>query len=161
MRNSYPQLLDVLFDNSLKPGTTLLYNIQQHTLEIIKLNDTVKALLPTELRLWCRVANIRQNILVLEVANASLMMRLRYEQPMLLSTLRVKILPSLSSIDIRINPSLITKETDQITCTKQAKKLSYLSPESAIVLKRLANRCPNKLRKILERLTTLAKENIK
>lgn len=160
MRDSRPQLLDVLFDDTLTEDKAPLHNVQQHALALLKLNRTVKSLLPAKLHLWCRVANVRQGILVLEAANASWMMRLRYEQPMLLSTLRVKILPSLSSIDIKINPGLMVNGEDQLKNPQQGAPFRrHLSKESAKSVLGLANQTPEKLRKILEQLSELAGES--
>ena len=108
MRDSRPQLLDVLFDDASAGSKGPLHNVQQRAVALLKLNRAVKGLLPAPLHPLPR-ANFRQGILVLETANASWMMRLRYEQPALLSALRAQILPSLSSIDIRINPALMAK----------------------------------------------------
>ncbi|NIG98516.1 MAG: DUF721 domain-containing protein [Serratia symbiotica] len=160
MRDSRPQLLDVLFDDALTTNKAPLHNIQQHALALLKLNHAVKSLLPDQLHLWCRVANVRQGILVLEAANASWMMRLRYEQPMLLSTIRVQILPSLSSIDIRINPGLMANGEHRVKNTQQDASLRrHLSQESARAVMGLANHSTEKLRKILEKLAALAGEN--
>ncbi|CDG47253.1 DUF721 domain-containing protein [Serratia symbiotica] len=160
MRDSRPQLLDVLFDDALTADKAPQHNVQQHALALLKLNRAVKSLLPAQLHLWCRVANIRQGILVLEAANASWMMRLRYEQPMLLSTLRAQILPSLSSIDIRINPGLMANGEHRVKNTQQAAPLRrHLSQESARAVMGLANHSPEKLRKILEQLAALAGES--
>lgn len=166
MRDSRPQLLDVLFDDASAAGNRSLQNVQLRAATLLKLNRTVKGLLPSPLHPWCRVANYRQSILVLEVANASWMMRLRYELPNLLSALRAQILPSLSSIDIRINPALMVKDVNNPT--ESAKKhlsasgplppVRQLSQESAKELRGLASRSPEKLRKVLERLAALAGE---
>lgn len=120
MRDSRPQLLDVLFDDASAGSKGPLHNVQQRAVALLKLNRAVKGLLPAPLHPWCRVANFRQGILVLETANASWMMRLRYEQPALLSALRAQILPSLSSIDIRINPALMAKAATR--CKTQRKR---------------------------------------
>ncbi|WP_156292643.1 DUF721 domain-containing protein [Serratia oryzae] len=165
MRDSRPQLLDVLFDDALTTEKGPLHNVQQRALALLKLNRAVRGLLPAQLHPWCRVANFRQGVLVLETANASWMMRLRYEQPSLLSALRAQILPSLSSIDIRINPALMAKGSSQVQdvvkTTENAQStapLRHLSQESADELRGLAARSPEKLRKILERLASLAGE---
>ncbi|VXD07826.1 conserved hypothetical protein [Enterobacterales bacterium 8AC] len=165
MRDSRPQLLDVLFDDALTTEKGPLHNVQQRALALLKLNRAVRGLLPAQLHPWCRVANFRQGVLVLETANASWMMRLRYEQPSLLSALRAQILPSLSSIDIRINPALMAKGSSQVQdvvkTTENAQStapLRHLSQESADELRGLAARSPEKLRKILERLSSLAGE---
>jgi hypothetical protein len=166
MRDSRPQLLDVLFDDASAGDQGPLHNVQQRAIALLKLNRAVKGLLPAQLHPWCRVANFRQGVLVLETANASWMMRLRYEQPNLLSALRAQILPSLSSIDIRINPALMAKGSNQVKGDEKSAKneasaapMRQLSQESAEQLRGLASRSPEKLRKILERLASLAGES--
>ncbi|CNK90677.1 DUF721 domain-containing protein [Yersinia proxima] len=166
MRESRPQLLDVLFDDAIAAENGPLHNVQQRATALLKLNRAVKGLLPSQLQPWCRVANYRQSVLVLETANASWLMRLRYEQPALLSALRAQILPSLSSIDIRINPSLMASghnHAQNAAKTSQdlekSPPLRQLSLESAKELRGLASRSPEKLRTILERLAALAGES--
>ncbi|CQD34184.1 DUF721 domain-containing protein [Yersinia mollaretii] len=166
MRENRPQLLDVLFDDAVAAENGPLHNVQQRATALLKLNRAVKGLLPSQLQPWCRVANYRQSVLVLETANASWLMRLRYEQPALLSELRAQILPSLSSIDIRINPSLMAKghnlTQDAAKSSENLGKsppLRHLSLESAKELRGLASRSPEKLRTILERLAALAGES--
>lgn len=166
MRDSRPQLLDILFDDASVTEQGPLYQVQQRAMALLKLNRAVTGLLPRQLHPWCRVANFRQGILVLETANASWMMRLRYEQSSLLSALRAQILPSLSSIDIRINPALMVKDSNyEQSRVEMAEKtptgapLRHLSQESAEELRGLAARSPEKLRKTLERLASLAGES--
>lgn len=165
MRDSRPQLLDILFDDASATEKGPLHNVQQRAVALLKLNRAVRGLLPAQLHPWCRVANFRQGVLVLETANASWMMRLRYEQPSLLSALRAQILPSLSSIDIRINPALMAKGNSQVQSVAKtadneqpSAPLRHLSQESADALRGLAARSPEKLRKVLERLASLAGE---
>lgn len=166
MRDSRPQLLDVLFDDASAEDKGPLHNVQQRAVALLKLNRAVKGVLPVQLHPWCRVANFRQGILVLETANASWLMRLRYEQPALLSALRAQILPSLSSIDIRINPALMAKGNNLVQDaaktlgnTQTKVPMRHLSQESAEELRGLASRSPEKLRKVLERLASLAGES--
>lgn len=162
MRDSRPKLLDNLFNN-----TSLLRNVQQRAVALLQLNNAVKALLPVPLKPWCRVANYRQGILVLETANASRLMRLRYEQPNLLTALRADILPSLVSIDIRINPALVNnipdnlmKSEQNITISNEERTASrQLSQQSAHQLHLLAKRSPKGLKEKLERLASLAGES--
>ncbi|SFN17630.1 hypothetical protein SAMN05216516_10398 [Izhakiella capsodis] len=162
MRNSRPQSIEKLFDETQNSGC--LQQIQQRAVALNKLNKTVRALLPSQMHPWVRVANYRQGILVLEVANASWMMRLRYEQPELLSALRAQIIPSLTAIDISINPSLAGKTAS--TAQEHAYPVSsgqknmgcQLSSDSAAALLSVAERSPEKLRGVLERLASLAGE---
>ncbi len=163
MRASQPQLLNVLFYNIPTTEESSLYKVQQRVIALQKLNHVVKGLVHPQLQPWCRVANYRQNVLVLEAASAGWMMRLRYEQSHLIGVLRAQILTSLASIDIKINPALMAKGS---TMERNAKilqqtkpiALRHLSQESARELIALANRSPEKLRNILERLAALARD---
>ncbi len=159
MRDSHPQLPDQILD-----GISFLQNIQRHAIFIAKLNRTVKGLLPAQLHPYCRVANYRNCILILETTNANWLMRLRYEQTRLLSTLRTTILPSLASITIKVNPSLAIN-TEKNTLSKESNNIIHypkihrkLSVKSAEYLTQLAQNCPDELRKRLERLAALAQK---
>ncbi|PWC16870.1 DUF721 domain-containing protein [Brenneria corticis] len=166
MRDSRPQSLESLFDSASGAGTGPLRDVQQRAIALLKLNRAVRGLLPAQLHPWCRVANYRHGLLVLETANANWLMRLRYEQPALLSALRAQILPSLASIDIRINPALAAKGHEIVKKSaigtpdkeEEAKPFRQLSEQSAEILRGLAGQSPEKLRRILERLASLAGE---
>lgn len=163
MRDSRPQAIESIFDET--QGSGALQQIQQRAIALNKLNKAVRGVLPAPLHPWVRVANYRQSILVIEVANANWMMRLRYEQPALLSALRAQILPSLSAIDISINPSLAAKagltaqENSSRAPTEHKTPGRKLSQDSAEALRSVAERSPEKLRKVLERLASLAGES--
>lgn len=161
MRDNRPQSIENLFE--ITEGKGMLQSIQQRAIMLNKLNRAVQGVLPAQLHPWCRVANFRQGILVLETANASWMMRLRYEQSSLLSALRAQILPSLTAIDIRINPSLAAKRQENAhESSKQNGETSagrQLSEQSAKMLLDIASRSPEKLKKIIERLALLAGES--
>lgn len=163
MRDSYPQSLEKIFIELEGSNKSTLQLIQQRATILLKLNRAVMALLPVPLRDQCRVANYRNAILIIEVANASWLTRLRYETPSLLSALRQEILPSLSSIDIKINPSLGVKQEKRSLISslkeQEPKKKRHLSLESAQSLKYLAEKSPKKLRERLERLAALAGES--
>ncbi|WP_348666539.1 DUF721 domain-containing protein [Arsenophonus symbiont of Ornithomya chloropus] len=108
MRNHYPQSLNFLF-KKYHHDSNILNKIQEHAQKIIKLNNIILNLLPVSLKKWCRVANYRKYILILEVSNAHKKIQLNYELPILLLKLRNNILPSLSEIKVIINPSLSFK----------------------------------------------------
>ncbi len=162
MRDSRPQSLEKWFNNT--QNSDVLQHIQLHALVLNKLNNIVRKLLPPPLLPWVRVTNFRRNILVIEVASASLLMRLRYEQAALLSALRVQILPSLASIDITINPSLAAKtgysaqEGSTQSTEGQSASDRRLSIKSAALLRNVAEHSPEKLKRTLERLASLASE---
>lgn len=163
MRDSRPQSIENLFETT--EGQSMLQTIQQRAVALNKLNRAVQGILPAQMHPWCRVANFRQGILVLETANASWMMRLRYEQSSLLSALRAQILPSLTAIDITINPSLAAKAQESVqksgiqTGEEENAPGRQLSEQSAEILRSVASRSPEKLKRIIERLASLAGES--
>ncbi|MGL5952965.1 MULTISPECIES: DUF721 domain-containing protein [Providencia] len=164
MRDSHPQPLFNVLEESLSKTSNTLQTIQRNAKAILKLNQVVKNLLPAEIKPMCRVANYRNNIMVLEVANASWMTRLNYEKLNLLSALRTSILPSLSSIDIRINPDLIRKTKQNSSLNKQSvstktnRNQRQISVQTAEQLLKLAERSPKGLKERFERLAALAGE---
>lgn len=165
MRDSHPQALFDVLEESLAKTSNTLQTIQQNAKAILKLNRVVKSLLPAEIKPMCRVANYRNNIMVIEVANASWMTRLNYERTNLLSALRSSILPSLSSIDIRINPDLIRKSKQNSSLNKQSvnqkenRNQRQISTQTAEQLLRLAEKSPKGLKERFERLAALAGES--
>lgn len=165
MRDSHPQALFDVLEESLAKTSNTLQTIQRNAKAILKLNRVVKSLLPAEIKPMCRVANYRNNIMVIEVANASWMTRLNYERTNLLSALRSSILPSLSSIDIRINPDLIRKSKQNSSLNKQSvnqkenRNQRQISTQTAEQLLRLAEKSPKGLKERLERLAALAGES--
>lgn len=163
MRDSRPHSIENLFE--VTDAKSMLQSIQQRAIALNKLNRAVQGILPAQMHPWCRVANFRQGILVLETANASWMMRLRYEQSSLLSALRAQILPSLTAIDITINPSLAAKGQESVQKSggrPEAEENSpgrQLSEQSAEILRSVASRGSEKLKKTIERLASLAGES--
>ncbi|MDH0353645.1 DciA family protein [Morganella sp. GD04133] len=169
MRDSQPVSLESLLESGTKDNNTLK-SIQQRAVVLLKLNRAVLALLPAMLKPHCRVANYRKQLLILEVSNAAQMTRLRYELPALRSALRREILPSLSAIDIKINPSLMKSSSTGLPGDDKSSNSVFkgqkttglgrkLSAESAGSLRALAQRSPEKLRKKLEKLAALAGES--
>ncbi|KPD03241.1 DUF721 domain-containing protein [Moellerella wisconsensis] len=169
MRDSHPQPLSDVLDDSLSKNTSdakgSLQAIQRTAKAILQLNRTVKSLLPAEMKPMCRVANYRNHILIIEVANASWLNRMNYEKPNIVSALRSTILPSLSSIDIRINPVLMTKKgqnsstNHQLVEPEQKSNPRRISAKTAEQLLVLAERSPKKLKEKFERLAALAGES--
>ncbi|MGL5006186.1 MAG: DUF721 domain-containing protein [Plesiomonas sp.] len=162
MRDHRPQPLEALFTESH------LQNVQQRAIALLKLNQTVKALLPAELHPHCRVANFRQSILILEITNASFALRLRYLIPALLSELRRQTLPTLVTIEHRINPRMaISHATWQSTPSIQhysesaERATRTISAQTAEHLHVLASHssASAKLKEKLQKLAALAQQN--
>ncbi|WP_231914649.1 DUF721 domain-containing protein [Candidatus Mikella endobia] len=146
-----------------------LSQIQQRGIMLLNLNHIVKKLLPVPLRFWCRVANIHQSVMVLEIANASWKLRFLYEQHQLLYSLKNNIIPSLSSINIKINPdmdkkkelnSIKNKKRNCIITNTFLEKKRRLSVKSATYISNVAlTLSKGKLKNTLERLVQLSIEN--
>lgn len=168
MRDSRPYPIDSLFNATAETGGMSITKIQQRAIMLLNLNRAVNALLPLPLRPWYYVANVRQDVMILEAANASWQMRLRYEQHQLLSALRAQILPSLSSIDIRINPSLARKQGLNAKKNDSGRQLyqplikksqQCFSVQSAASILYVTAHSEGKLKDTLERLAKLIRKN--
>lgn len=132
-------------------SNSFLPDVLQRVQRILELNRLMQEELPDPLRRWCRVANYRRGILVIETAGAHWHFALRSAKSALSSTMRRTVVPDLVAIEIRINPQLAS------TFDKKAKRgeserppLSHISAQQLLLL---AERCSPSLR---EKLSLLA-----
>ena len=153
MRDNEPKVL-----TSLLSQGALLSKIKDRTIALSQLTKVIDELLPTPLNQQYRVANYRQGVLILEVSSASWLTRLKYEQGNLLSGIRQKILPSLSSIQYKINPTIATNYSQSVILSDKNVKISnVISKQTAIYLNAIAEQAPDKLKKQLIKLANHAK----
>ena len=153
MRDNEPKVL-----TSLLSQGALLSKIKERTVALSQLTKVIDELLPTPLNQQYRVANYRQGVLILEVSSASWLTRLKYEQGNLLSGIRQKILPSLSSIQYKINPTIATSYSQSVILSDKNVKISnVISKQTAIYLNAVAEQAPDKLKKQLIKLANHAK----
>ena len=153
MRDNEPKML-----TSLLSQGALLCQIKERTQALSQLTKVIDELLPTPLNQHYRVANYRQGVLVLEVSSANWLTRIKYEQSNLISGIRGKILPSLSSIQYKINPTIAKNYSQSINFSNNNAKInSVISVQTAIYLKALAEQAPEKLKKQLIKLANHAK----
>lgn len=153
MRDNEPKVL-----TSLLSQGALLSKIKERTVALSQLTKVIDELLPTPLNQQYRVANYRQGVLILEVSSASWLTRLKYEQGNLLSGIRQKILPSLSSIQYKINPTIATSYSQSVILSDKNVKISnVISKQTAIYLNAIAEQAPDKLKKQLIKLANHAK----
>ncbi|WWO97410.1 MAG: DciA family protein [Candidatus Dasytiphilus stammeri] len=150
MRSSSPHTIEKIFH--LAHNQSILQFLKKKSLKLINLDYALKEELPLHFHPWCRVANLRQHILIIEAANAHWLTYLRYQQPILLSTLQAKILPTLVEINIVINPSIIQSISKPSTNNNKR----TISKRSAIILRNVARQSPKNIKFILERLASLA-----
>lgn len=150
----------VMRDHRPKSTLDLLENnasgqVRQRALALAKLNEQIKDLLPAQSAKHCRVANYRDGTLILECGSSSWATRLNYDRQMLLSALRREALPTLSTIEIKVNPDL-AKSDIRITAEKKKAEPRTLSPIAAEYLKAVAEMVPDKLKKRLEAIAALS-----
>ncbi|MWN31517.1 DUF721 domain-containing protein [Gilliamella sp. Pra-s65] len=144
--------------SSILSQESCLSEIKDRTFALSKLSHVINELLPSPLKQQCRVANYRQGVLVLEVSSASWLTRLKYEQSNLISEIRKNILPSLSSIQYRINPNIsVTLSQCHFNVSKLPLGSSLMTEKSAMFLYELAENAPDKLKKQLIKLANHAK----
>ncbi len=148
MRDHRPTLTNELLESQQ------LIKIQKHAKQINVLNSLLRTLIPKNLIEQCRVANIKDNHLIVEVANASIQMKLNYERLNLLSQFRKQGASHLISIQIQINPSLYIGSDPTVTNTNWQKV--PVSEVAAEFLLATAN-MPNTSLKIKKRLESIAK----
>ena len=153
MRDNEPKVL-----TSLLSQGALLSKIKERSIALNQLSKVIDELLPTPLNQQYRIANYRQGVLILEVSSASWLTRLKYEQSNLLSGIRQKILPSLSSIQYKINPTIATNYSQSVILSAKNVKISnVISKQTAIYLNAVAEQAPDKLKKQLIKLANHAK----
>ncbi|MCW8332720.1 DUF721 domain-containing protein [Vibrio sp. SCSIO 43135] len=152
MRDHRPTLTDELITGSK------LGQIQQHAGEIIKINQALSQILPKGVVDHCRAANVRSNHLVIEVASAAIKMKLDYDRLNILNQLRNAGFARLMAVEIRINPGLYQRRPGEFTSDKPAKKRAPLSNNAASALLMIASGAPPKVKKRLEKLAQLARD---
>ncbi|MEH6530173.1 MAG: DciA family protein [Photobacterium frigidiphilum] len=149
MRDHRPQTPASLLDDK---G---LNNIQQRAIALSKLNAAVRQHLNCAQH--CRVSNYRQGTLIIETSSASWSMRLNYERNSLMMTLREKLLPQLSNIEVKVNPELAAiqrAKEDKIPDIIQ-KPISEIAEQHLLAI---AVNAPEKVKRRLERLAQIARD---
>ncbi|WP_434358398.1 DciA family protein [Parasalinivibrio latis] len=146
MRNHKPESTDKLITGGLPQ------QIQQRAMAISRLNKALHGCLPGDAANHCRIANFRDGILVIEAESPSWGMRLNFERINLISALRAGPLPSLMSIEVKVNPTVakpVAREEKQANPRK-------ISDTAAAYLKMVAENAPDKVKERLEAIAALA-----
>lgn len=151
MRDHRPQAAQELLENSLTG------QVRQRAMALAQLNQQVQALLPPASAKQSRVANYRDGILVLECGSSAWATRLNYDRQTLMSSLRQGPLPSLMTIEIKVNPDLAIDISQKEQEKEAAKQTRKVSPMAAEYLKAIAEAAPDKVKKKLEAIAALSK----
>jgi hypothetical protein len=149
MRDHRPTLTkELISDSSLK-------KIQQHATEILALNKVLNKLLPKGTADHVRAANVRGGHLIVEVASASIKMKLDYDRSHILNQLRNQGFAKLISIELKINPALYRNRG--MKEEKETVARPPLSENTAQALLMVASSASPKVKKRLENLAKLAR----
>lgn len=149
MRDHRPTLTQDLIQGSA------FGKIQSHTNEIIKINATLKEILPRGMAENCRAANLKGGHLLLEAASASIKMKIDYDRLNILSQLRAQGYARLISLEVKINPS-IYQRLDQKS--SEPKKRPPISENAAAALLTLSDISTPKIKARLERIAKMAEK---
>lgn len=150
MRDHRPTLGDeVIADSPLS-------QLQQHAKEIMLINRELKTILPKGTEDHCRVANIRDNQLILEVASAGIKMKIDRDRLHILNLLRSKGFARLIAVTVQINPELYRSKTVQEEVKKPREPISDVAAQ---YLEMIASGASPKVKARLESLAKLAKKD--
>ncbi|WP_162062486.1 DUF721 domain-containing protein [Vibrio taketomensis] len=150
MRDHRPTLSnDIISDSRFS-------NIQEHAKEIMAINQVLKSVLPKNTANHCRVANLRDNHLVLEVSSGAIMMKINYDRLTILNQLRSQGFARLIAIEVQVNPDLYRQQ--MIKEEPISKKREPISNTAAEYLTMIAQGASPKVKARLESLAKLAEK---
>ncbi|WP_413111104.1 DUF721 domain-containing protein [Thaumasiovibrio sp. DFM-14] len=152
MRDHRPKSADSLLDSGK------LTNITQRAVLLEQLGKKVQACLSPALAEQVRIANYRQSILVLEVATPAWAQRLNFERYALMSELRRHDLPQLSSIEVKVNPTLAQQPHRRNNSDKPDIEQVPISETAAEYLSAIAEHAPDGIKMRLKRLAAMGKK---
>lgn len=137
-----------------------LRKFTEHVSEILEINQALKSIIAPSMLNYCRAANVRQSQLLIEVANASLQVKLNYERIRILSELRAAGFSRLVGIEFKVNPELYKAEPVKTkSSTAESHRSHGLSQDAANSIMMLADSAPPKLKQRIESLAKLANKN--
>ncbi|NKF52370.1 DUF721 domain-containing protein [Shewanella sp. WXL01] len=120
---------------------------------LANLNHYVKQAVSGPVADQLRVANLRQDVLVIETSSAAWASRINFQKPKLLRQLQAETLPMLTAIEVKINPRLA------IAARPTTVNQSKISSQSAEHIEALADQVEGTLGEKLKRLAALASRN--
>lgn len=136
-----------------------LQGIQQRSKDILALQQALQQCLPAHTAKLCRAANLRDGQAIVEVASASLKMKLNYDRLRIISALRQQGYPQLTGLDIVINPALYAQSNALEQSQKPRQTRRTMSAQTAQMLDELAENASPKLKAQLQKLAAMGKNN--
>lgn len=132
-----------------------LQGIQQRSKDILALQQALQQCLPAHTAKLCRAANLRDGQAIVEVASASLKMKLNYDRLRIISALRQQGYPHLTGLEISINPDIYAQSDTKERAPKATKKRRPMSAQTAQMLSELAETASPKLKAQLQKLAAM------
>ncbi|MDN3699515.1 MULTISPECIES: DUF721 domain-containing protein [Vibrio] len=151
MRDHRPTLTQTLISESR------FSQLQEHAAEIMTINNALRDILPKGTANQCRAANLRGGNLVIEVASASIKMKINYDRLMILSQLRNMGFARLIGLEVKINPALY--RTMQEKHENKEPSRPPISDAAAGSLLMIAEMAPPKIKARLEKIAQMAEKN--
>lgn len=135
-------------------GSDALKKIQEKAQEILALQQLINSILPPGVEAHCRVANIENNLLIIEAASAAVKMRLDYDRLNILNQARQSGYGRLMGIEVKINPEIYRQRQQK----EFRPKREPISENAANNLLHIAANAPDKVKRRLERIAQLSKK---
>ncbi len=152
MRDHRPQLTEALFANNR------FSDIQKKATALARFNIILGDILPPESQQHCRVANYRQGSLVIETSSPSWKMRINYDRLRVISQFRQHGLPSLTNIEVVINPELGRGINTINTIKKEVYKERVISKVAASSILAVSEIATPKLKELMKKIAAHAKK---
>lgn len=113
-----------------------LNQIHEHCEKLIQLSNWVQFCVSEPLKNQIKVVGYSQSVLKLEVVSSSVFMKFKYEKLQLMSLLRQKYLPELTSILCKVNPTLAKINVEKL---KQWQSLKQTKNDLGVISKNTSN----------------------
>ena len=154
-KSKQPKDMSALFNSS--KGT--LAQIASKTNSLTILADIVRQICPDLPANAWHIANFRQTTLVIEVKSAIWSQRLQFERNNICQALVGATNNQFNQIEIKISPYRNKASPIKVDNPAQVNNSKPLSQQTASQLREVAQHAPEKLKKTLERLASLADKN--
>lgn len=143
-----------------KPVSSLLQKsrLQHNTSLLTKLNSLLQSYLKQHNIQDCRIGNLQSGSLIIEIANATWLIRLQFIQTELLSLFR-KQSPGLKKIEFKVNPRLkLSNATAKRKTNKVVKRAAKMPTDVANSFLAMADEADPALKKALQSLAKYTKK---
>nr|WP_086938442.1 DciA family protein [Thaumasiovibrio occultus] len=151
MRDHRPQGASHL----LERGT--LSEITERAKLLDQLGKKVKSCVSPSLGSHLRIANYRDGLLILEVSSPSWAQRVNFERFTIMEQLRRDMLPSLTTIEVKVNPAMASAVNNPRTEIPVLQQVP-ISSVAADYLDAVAEGAPDKIKARLKRLAAMGRK---